>query len=828
MRSTLKSAQIRSPSPPGHRLPGTSQRSYFVRWIRSRFRIFSTLNWFPTLLLVVAPFILLSPVLFGGRALFWGAPALQFHPWRVFAWESLQSGHLPLWNPLVGMGAPLIANYQSAFFYPPNWLFFGSAALAGQAGLAWTQAFVVALHLVWAGLGVALLARSIGLGQTSQAVSGLAYGLSGYLVARSGFLSINATAAWLPWIFLAGRAVGLEPDRFSRLRNLALVMGMQLLAGHAQTSWYTIMLAIPWIGFWAWTSSWQSERRSVRGAGFRLGRAALSLVIALVLAAALAGVQLLPTAEYLAQSQRAASIDYDFAVTYSYWPWRFFTLLAPDLYGNPAQGDYWGYANYWEDAVYVGLLPLLMAFRAVFGRRAAAIKIVNGQLAAGRANVMKALVWFLVAILIVSFFLALGSNTPVFPWLYRHVPTFNMFQAPTRFTLWAVFAFALLAGIGVHRIQRPEGRSLYWARLATAGAVAVTMGAGLTWYFLGDIRPTFIRATALAGFVGVAVGALFLVAPQTQAPQARRPWRWAVGVLLTLDLLIAGWGLNPGVALAFYTQPASPVAESKGHPDGHRVYLSADDEYHLKFIRFFRFDSFQAEDDWRNLRAALLPNLNILDRVPHTSNFEPLLPGRYVTWMEALDRSDPVERDRLLNLMGVGWVQSLDPARPSGVRFVQVQGSTRVRWLPCATSAASAADAWDQVVNDRIRLDQEVVVEGAGNQGIPDCDPRSTADLDVHQEGPNQLTIDVDATHAGWLFVADVWYPGWQARVDGQAQPLLRADYLFQAVHVPAGRHMVALVYRPLSFYLGALISAVAAAGLGLRVIRGMRSDEQL
>ena len=36
-------------------------------------------------------------------------PILQFIPWRYLAWQMLSNGHLPLWNPLSGMGAPLLA-----------------------------------------------------------------------------------------------------------------------------------------------------------------------------------------------------------------------------------------------------------------------------------------------------------------------------------------------------------------------------------------------------------------------------------------------------------------------------------------------------------------------------------------------------------------------------------------------------------------------------------------------------------------------------------------------------------------------------------------------
>jgi len=121
-------------------------------------------------------------------------------------------------------------------------------------------------------------------------------------------------------------------------------------------------------------------------------------------------------------------------------------------------------------------------------------------------------------ILIFSVFLiALGRNTPIFPWLYHHIPTFDMFQAPTRISILAVFALSILAAVGADSWTRPQGRQLYWLRLGVMAATAITIGAGLalllTRNFAFDIRPSFIRATAWLGFWGVCLGLLALKAP---------------------------------------------------------------------------------------------------------------------------------------------------------------------------------------------------------------------------------------------------------------------------------------------------------------------------
>ncbi len=86
-----------------------------------RFREFIKTNW-PYIFTTSAPLILFAPFLLGGVVLYWGTLFFQFYPWRKFAFDMIRTGQLPLWNPYLGNGTPLIANYQSAIFYPPNWL----------------------------------------------------------------------------------------------------------------------------------------------------------------------------------------------------------------------------------------------------------------------------------------------------------------------------------------------------------------------------------------------------------------------------------------------------------------------------------------------------------------------------------------------------------------------------------------------------------------------------------------------------------------------------------------------------------------------------------
>ena len=82
------------------------------------------------------------------------------------------------------------------------------------------------------------------------------------------------------------------------------------------------------------------------------------------------------------------------------------------------------------------------------------------------------------------------------------------------------------------------------------------------------------------------------------------------------------------------------------------------------------------------------------------------------------------------------------------------------------------------------------------------------------------MEVHTSSKIANFLVTSDVYYPGWQARIDGKETVLYRADYALRGVVVPAGDHVVFFEYKPRSFRLGALISllsllALAAVFLG-------------
>ena len=411
--------------------------------LRSRWR------WLTLVLLTIPVLVLFWDIVLAGQVLFWGVPLMQFGPWYEAALTAVHAGEWPLWNPLLGNGAPLLANYQTAPIYPPNWLHLFQ-------GPARAMSWLMVLHVVWAGAGAWLYARQIGLRSFGRLINALSFMLSGYLVSRLAFPSIGSALPWLPWILWAGERIWQRRSLRAAL-ILALCLAMQWLAGHAQTSFYTGLL-LGGLGLWRLLG-----RRAVPGR--QRARLLLLTAGAGLLAAGLAAVQLLPTAELLRLSQRASGVESGQALTYSLWPLRVIAFLTPRFFGHPAsEGGYWGYCcNYWEDNGYVGLLPLLLAVGALIAWAKGRRRDESGSLWPFDGT----LVPFYSLLALVGLLLAFGVYTPIYSLVSRYVPGFGQFQAPARLLVWWTWAVSALAGMGAE-LWQPSGQV---KRLARYGLV---------------------------------------------------------------------------------------------------------------------------------------------------------------------------------------------------------------------------------------------------------------------------------------------------------------------------------------------------------------------
>lgn len=705
-----------------------------------------------------------------GDALFWGLPSLQFIPWRLEALDLLRAGQLPLWNSLNGAGAPLFANYQTALLYPLSWL---TLVLPAPQ----TMSLTAALHLLIAGIGMRQFAKALGLSMLGQGVSMLAFGLSGYLVARVGTFPMVEAAAWLPWLLWSAARL-IERISPRRIGWMAVFTALLLLAGHAQTAWYSLLLTGAFSLFYGLVAL---PRRPLVLAAILGG---------MMLGIGIAALQLLATAELLGQSQRAGGVDYDFAFNFSYAPARILNLLSPNIFGTPADGTYITGGAFFEDAVYVGLIPLAAATAAIVGW-VSHLRHRDAHTASLRPTP------FWVVVILIGFLFALGSHTGIFPFLFDHVPTFDLFQAPVRWHLWTVTGLSVLAGMGVSQWGRDRRTRRWTLRILVALGGAVVLAA-IALAFITTTSPGILvlaRALIHTGLVGLGACILTLVQPPAQTASYGR-WTLLVLLVLVADLVYAAWGLNPTVSAKFYS--AQPPAQ-QGTTAG-RIYWSPEALEKVRFQDFLRFDDYRvAVERQAEYRRSLLPDLNILDWVSEFNNFDPLLPAPYADYLHLLA---DIPSAALLRAGGIGVRGEQDGT------MTPLEGDAPRTWLVTSVCWHETPDSLRAALTDaNWRPDEQLHMLGDAGCAAPES--TSGTALVVRDQG-NVVEIDVQAARDSWLVLADTDYPGWSAVVNDTPAPIFRANLGFRAVQVDAGTSVVRFTYQPGWMLPGLLISVVS------------------
>jgi hypothetical protein len=432
-----------------------------------------------------------SPVLFTGRVLAPPADAALFY-------YPHYNSPLRLWDPLLMTGYPAMADPQMMNWYP-------LALILRWIPGSW-NAFVV-LAYVLASWFMYAFVRRLTSRDFAGLVSGLIFGLCGFMNVHLQHTTMVHTALWIPAILLCVERLAERVQRRWMMLG-GLVTGAFVLAGHPQITLYGLTLAFGYFvlrGFSAAAPLW----RYIAAAAVMMGTGL-----------ALSAIQTLPAAELAGISTRATLSFAEFS-SYALPAKQLLMLLFPWLFGGMGPVAYFGTWNLTELAGYVGLSGLVLSAIAVVSRRSPQVM-------------------FWLACMAISLIASMGSATPLGHILYA-LPGFGQFRAPGRFLLLFGVSASVLAGYGVTAIleQRHPRRNYVAAIAAGLGLIlAATLVAG-QWATAG--------ATLLAGCCLCAILALLIGRPESMA--LRTTLVLAVIVELALFSWYGEWRfLSPAVA----------------------------------------------------------------------------------------------------------------------------------------------------------------------------------------------------------------------------------------------------------------------------------------
>jgi hypothetical protein len=732
---------------------------------------------FPTALVFqFAAFAPLAPPDVNNRVANIGDVATAFYPYRTLASRAWSDG-FPLWDPYVQSGVPFLANPQSALFYPPNFLYY-----VLPVPVAWCIGFLLRTFL--SALFTALLLRRLGATTAGSLVAAFLFAFSGFMTVWQG-QAMSDAAIWLPLICYA--VLRLHEERSAgSVAIAALAFAMPVLAGHPETAAHLTAVAIVFALFLAFLRprsdlTWRPVRHL---ALFTAGG---------VLAVGIAGVQILPTLEWLPLINRELDV---------LWPpaplWTALGYVSRDVLRSTN-----GFGlEIPEQAAYIGMFAFLL--------------VPIAWMSPHRRHVV-----FFSFLAVVAFCVVYGIG-PVSA-LSQQIPLFNSFKNH-RFILVVTFGLSVLAGLGSSVVEdmgsREHSRRIRAAAYSAIGFVL----AGMMIYAV-RVNTSLVAETwrvPRASFLFLAVGACTLAL--RLAGGLSGPWfARAALVVVGVDVCSFAYGFIPfdkprnvfpenEVFNRLTPESAEPARVMQiGQPyitNAELVYrIPSSGGYELPLARLKKFVAGVTRDEMDSVMMDAVHVLKTEDR-----RMDMLNTKYYVVAM-----SDPLYRqfrersDQFKLLFEYGDTGTFENLRVLPPAFLVPFGGIVV--------AGDEARQLELIRKPGFDPERTVVL---GQSMFETSAQGSPGRVSWLARNNTRLHLKVESPQDSVLVLSQTFYPGWKAHIDGVETAVFPANYALTGIAVGAGPHDVVFSFDPLSAKLGGLLSILALVITGICLRYGL------
>lgn len=731
-----------------------------------------------------------------------------FYPLRFALYENFRSGEMPLWNRHMAMGFPFLAAFQSGVFYPPH-LFL----LIPSFFPALRVIFIC--HFLIAGIGAYYLCRNWKFPPYLSIVGGLLFALGGTLVSLTNLLNHFQTAVWLPWVILSWEKL-LRSSSWKNFLLFTLFTAIQCLAGSPELfAMSLIVVLLDGIRVKAPTMSYR-----------KLGcifLAANLLVLALVM------VQVLPTAELFLESRRQRPILSQEALHWSLKPVNLINLffLDKEIDRGTSKGMrlFFGreaplFVSYYLGALSVFGITLWLYFSSL-REKITLLSLIGGSL-----------------------IIALGSHTPIYPFLFHHIPFLGAFRFPEKFFFFTYVLLLFMALKGLDDLLS-YGESSLKGPLGTLAAVSVAIIGLYTFFrFNLDLLARLIAAQKgnplsspaaaelVAGVMAnldrqlfLFLGFLLLIV-LAKTKKIRLP---VFGVLIVsavfVDLAWAHKGflfsLHPG-----FIYEKHPILREQKTDLSRFVFFPSSRDLHPSSVTVQGKPTL--EESIKLSFKNLLPNAGLFYGVDYFQEIDALGRQPYTDFLFFANQLEFTAQVKLLRTFNVKYLVAFQSLPEKGTRLT-ARFPDAFSWLYEIEGTVPRAYVVNQTVVERNSKQVLQLLSGAGfdparevvlDSEIPMTQAshlKATATILRYENG--RVTIATSANNEGILILADSYYPGWKAFVDGREEVIRRANLFFRAVPLPAGDHTVEFRYEPKSFTVGLAITVATLVALMIATI---------
>ena len=687
-------------------------------------------------------------------------------PWFQLQAGEWHAGRLPLWDPYLWGGQPLLAQAQPGTAYPVNWLLFSLPLQDGWISQKFLHWYFVLLHYM-AALFCYFLCRDLKRSRWASLIAGTVYGLAGFFGTTVWPQMLNG-AIWAPLVFLFSLRVfrGERPVPNAALAGASL--GLAWLAGHHQSPLYlSLTIGILWCYqmFRTGPSHWTMWK---------------PILVFGLFAGLVGALQILPSYEYGQLASRWVgtenlarwndTVPYAVHTRYGLDSEGLLSIVIPGIENNASP--------------FMGIAAFSLALLAIcFGWRYPEVRCLT---VAGICGLL----------------FALAGQNVLHGVIYSLVPIVEKARNPSHAIAIFNFAFAVLVAYGIDELSSQEDRWKGWpAGIAVASGSLLVFAAGLE--LLGKhIRDGRIPVAAFFALLFAAV-----LAARRLGRIGRNAACMAALCCIVMELgLVVGYHFPHNsektrlAELTAMAQDSDVVAFLRKQTRPFRVEVDAKDVP-------YNFGQWYGIETIDGYVAGVTSNRLVNDA--YSARFRSLAGVAF-----SLSRK-PLRQ---------GWKQVFEGA--SGLKVFANPDVFPRAWAVHRVTMVNTEDQINtfttQTNND---LHNSAVLLGGAPPALDNCAGNDQVEVLRHQS--DRVEIAASLPCKGLVIVSDTFFPGWEARVDGRKTPIREAYGVFRAVEVAAGRHTITMAFRPKSIYLGALLSFAGLAGAALLQVKRRRPSAQ-
>jgi hypothetical protein len=787
-----------------------------IRTRRIRFRV-------PVGILFILPFIVYFQIT-SGKATFAGYDHTGINqPLKYTTFNRLEDGDLPLWDEHLDRGMPIMAEGEAGIFYPLNWLTF----LPGD--FLYKYNIIVILCFSLGGIFFFLWIRNLGVDPLIALLMSVGFQQGTTIHFNKATMNIMEGYILTPLLMFFVEPGKDNDTPLLRTAGISIIFAMMVFAGQAQYVVYGAMFAYVYVFFRVVFSgkNWLSFLLSM----------GIPLIAGSILGFALSGIQSLPTLELVPLSERGNDIIYGDFFKRGLWlnPSRLYAVFIFPVYHYSVNH----FLPYLSTSCWVGPVAVMVAGYSLRYRKEYP---------------------FLVPLLLsglVFLYLAMGANVPFAGEITATGPL-GHFRGHGRLSGYFTLAIYTLMGFGLQRFlytyfpfKNPERDTV----IPPFVGELVLMGLLLIPFIVhrSDYLETKFALMLFAGFIVIFLLGVFIGRKLNSGIPV------IVSIVICLLIQTTGFWIMSCESMLWRDRFESQRTaihyirdESKSLDEA--TYLAIRTQASIRFhqrtlekgIHVFNPGP---QDDIDHMGSA---NTGIVDGLYVCNADLPLEIGEWEKimhrelWMAVDFTKGPLEKKwaNLLWVMGINWIVSEnadvdipgytrleDPAwNNRGVpyfiykREISVLPYSYFRYYETESDnpADTARDSFLEYLNGD-NIGSTVFLEGVGRQDLSAVPQESTTIITYTRETPEKIVVNINCESEIIFMLRDQWYPGWSATIDGKDAELIKADFLFKAVKVPAGQHKVVFEYRSTYLIAGQILTSITSIVLLGMILVGRR-----